>query len=92
MLETTYLTNNFLIAMPNLADPNFLKTVTYICMHNEEGAMGIVINKPMDINLGDVLEQMDIETENPSSMRLPIYDGGPVQRERGFVLHQSDKT
>ncbi|MDM8565564.1 YqgE/AlgH family protein [Candidatus Halobeggiatoa sp. HSG11] len=88
MLETTYLTNNLLIAMPNLADPNFLKTVTYVCMHNEDGAMGIVINRPMDIDLDDVLEQMDIESSN--SIQIPIFDGGPVQRERGFVLHQPD--
>ncbi len=91
MLETTYLTNNFLIAMPNLADPNFLKTVTYICVHNKEGAMGIVINRPMGINLGDILERMDIEIENPSSIGLPVFNGGPVQNERGFVLHQSDQ-
>ncbi|HHB92920.1 MAG TPA: YqgE/AlgH family protein [Thioploca sp.] len=88
MLETTYLTNNFLIAMPNLADSNFLKTVTYICIHNKEGAMGIVINRPMGVNLGEILEQMDIKTENPSSIKLPIFNGGPVQKERGFVLHQ----
>ncbi|MFK5969518.1 MAG: YqgE/AlgH family protein [Candidatus Marithrix sp.] len=92
MLETTYLTNNFLIAMPNLADPNFLKTVTYICIHNKEGAMGIVINRPMGINLGDILERMDIKIENTSSIKLPIFNGGPVQKERGFVLHQSDQT
>ncbi len=88
MLETTNLTNHFLIAMPNLCDPNFFHTVTYICMHNEEGAMGIVINRPMDVDLGDVLEHMEIEADDPRANRLPIFEGGPVQRERGFVIHQ----
>ncbi len=88
MLETTYLTHHFLIAMPNLADPHFHQTVTYVCMHNEEGAMGIIINRPMEIDLGEVLEHMDIEVENPMVARMPIFEGGPVQRERGFVLHR----
>ncbi len=88
MLETTYLTNHFLIAMPNLGDPNFFQTVTYICMHNDDGAMGIVINRQLDIDLGDILEQMEIEGNNPCATRLPIFDGGPVHRERGFVIHQ----
>jgi putative transcriptional regulator len=88
MLETTYLTNHLLIAMPNLADPNFFHTVTYICMHNEEGAMGIVINRQMNVNLGDVLEHMNIEPKNPNAIKVPIFEGGPVQRERGFVIHQ----
>ncbi|MDM8557627.1 YqgE/AlgH family protein [Candidatus Parabeggiatoa sp. HSG14] len=88
MLETTYLTNHFLIAMPNLGDPNFFHAVTYICKHDKEGAMGIVINRPMDLDLGDVLEQMEIKAEDPRVTRLPIYEGGPMQRERGFVIHQ----
>lgn len=88
MLETTYLTNHFLIAMPNLADPDFYQTVTYVCMHNEDGAMGIIINRPMDIDLGEVLEHMEIEVEDPVAARMAIFEGGPVQRERGFVLHR----
>jgi putative transcriptional regulator len=88
MLETTYLTNHFLIAMPSLLDPNFFRTVTYICMHNEDGAMGIVINRPMDVDLGDVLEHMDIESPDAIIARLPVFEGGPVQRERGFVIHE----
>ncbi len=89
MLETTYLTNHFLIAMPNLGDPNFFHTVTYICTHTEEGAMGIVINRPMDIDFGDILEHMSIESDHSLINHLPIFDGGPVQRERGFVIHPS---
>lgn len=88
MLETTYLTNHLLIAMPTLADPNFYQTVTYICTHNEEGAMGITINRPTGISLGDILEHMEIEPEDPTANRIPIFEGGPVQRERGFIIHQ----
>jgi len=82
------LTHHFLIAMPGLNDPNFYHTVTYICSHNEEGAMGIVINKPLDLVLGEVLEQMDIKIGDEIARNTPIYDGGPVQSDRGFVLHQ----
>jgi putative transcriptional regulator len=82
------LTNHFLIAMPALADPNFFRTVTYMCAHNEEGAMGIVINRPLDINLGEVLGHMDIEASNPEVAGMRVCQGGPVQRERGFVIHQ----
>jgi putative transcriptional regulator len=88
MFETTYLTNHFLIAMPSLDDPNFFQTVTYVCMHNEQGAMGIVINRPMDVELGDILEHMEIDSENPYANRLPVFEGGPVQPQRGFVIHQ----
>ncbi len=88
MLETTNLTNQFLIAMPALADPNFYHTVTYVCAHNEDGAMGIVINRPMDLNLGDIMTQMNIDVTADRVKSLPIFDGGPVQRERGFVIHR----
>ncbi len=88
MFETTYLTDNFLIAMPTLGDPNFSKTVTYICMHDQNGAMGIVINRQMDIDLGDIFENMEIEVQDPQAQQLPIFEGGPVQSERGFVIHQ----
>ncbi len=88
MLESTNLTNQFLIAMPALADPNFYHTVTYVCAHNEDGAMGIVINRPMDLNLGDIMSQMSIEVTAKRVKDLPIFDGGPVQRERGFVIHR----
>jgi len=88
MLDNINLTNHFLIAMPSLGDPNFFQTVTYVCMHNEEGAMGIVINRPLEVDLGDVLEHMEIEATDPNVTHLPIFEGGPVQRERGFVIHQ----
>ena len=79
--------NHFLIAMPQLADPNFFHSVTYICEHTEEGALGLVINRPLDLTLNEVFEQMDIPTDNCQSLDEPIYTGGPVQQERGFILH-----
>lgn len=81
------LTNQFLIAMPALADPNFHHTVTYICEHNTDGAMGVVINRPLEIQLGTLLEHLAIPTENDVIKPIPIYQGGPVQPDRGFVLH-----
>lgn len=87
MIATTYLSNQFLIAMPNLGDPNFSHTVTYICQHDEEGALGIVVNRPVDMQLGDIFGQMEIKVKTPATSKMPIYYGGPVQQERGFVLH-----
>lgn len=85
------LSNHFLIAMPGLEDVNFYRTVTYICEHNEQGAMGIVINRPLDINLGDILEQMDIPVSSSDNSQQAVFSGGPVQTERGFVLHTPDE-
>jgi putative transcriptional regulator len=90
MLQTD-LTNQFLISMPNLKDPNFEKSVTYICAHNEEGAMGIVINKPLNINLGEIFEQMDITTDVPDANNQKVFHGGPVHTDRGFILHHASK-
>jgi putative transcriptional regulator len=82
------LTNQFLIAMPSLQDPNFHRTVTYLCAHNDDGAMGIVINRPLDLNLGEVLEHMSIEVEDQNVNDMMVLHGGPVQRDRGFVIHE----
>jgi putative transcriptional regulator len=90
-MQETDLTNQFLISMPSLKDPNFEKTVTYICVHSEEGAMGIVINKPLEIGLGEIFVQMDISVDNPDANNKTIYQGGPVQIDHGFILHQSDR-
>lgn len=92
MSFSTSLTNHFLIAMPGLQDPNFSRTVTYICEHTEQGAMGIVINRPMDIRLGEMLAQLDIETSDRGVLEAQIYIGGPVQPERGFVLHSATES
>lgn len=90
MSENADLTNHFLIAMPGLMDSNFRRTVTYICEHNEGGAMGIVLNRPTELQLEDILEQLEIETRDPEQGARTIYVGGPVQTERGFVLHADD--
>jgi putative transcriptional regulator len=83
------LTNHFLIAMPGMADPMFEKTVTYLCQHTEEGALGIIVNRPSELTLMDIMEQMDIELTDPELGKVPVFMGGPVQPERGFVLHDS---
>lgn len=83
----TFFTNQFLIAMPALADPNFSHTVTYICEHTPDGALGIVINRALDLDLAVVLEHMKITPSAPNIGGHPVFLGGPVQTERGFVLH-----
>jgi putative transcriptional regulator len=87
MTETASLKNQLLIAMPSLADPNFSRTVTYICEHGEHGAMGIVLNRPTDLRLADVLRHMEIEGGLGEAGQQIVYLGGPVEEERGFVLH-----
>jgi len=93
MQEINSFKNQLLIAMPNLVDPKFFHGVTFVCQHNSEGALGLVINHPMQMTLGDILEQMDIAVADDKVAGIPIFSGGPVQQERGFVLHQSsDKS
>ena len=87
-MQNTNLTGNFLIAMPAMADPYFAKSLTYICEHNEHGALGVVINRPIDMTLQTLFDQVGIMLENPRVGDLPLYFGGPVQTDRGFVLHQ----
>lgn len=88
MTTHTSLTGQFLIAMPTLDDPNFAHTVTYICQHSEEGALGIVISRPLeDMRLKDILASMQIEDGDEGIAAESVYLGGPVQPERGFVLH-----
>ncbi|MBD9482984.1 YqgE/AlgH family protein [Pseudomonas sp. PDM14] len=84
----SYLKHHFLIAMPHMADPNFAQTVTYLVEHNEQGAMGLVINRPSGLSLADVLDQLRPDDDAPARCHnLPIFSGGPVQTDRGFVLH-----
>jgi putative transcriptional regulator len=85
------LQDHFLIAMPAMADPNFTQTVTYVCKHDAEGAFGIVINRPSDLSLGEMLGQLAIDLVDRSLSERPILHGGPVEPERGFVLHRSDQ-
>lgn len=82
------LTNHLLIAMPALADPNFSETVTFVCEHTEKGALGIVVNKPLPMRLLEVLTQMNIESGRDDIATRPVLRGGPVNTDRGFVLHR----
>ena len=85
-MDTVNLTNHFLIAMPNMADPNFSGTLTYIADHGKEGALGVVLNRPISLDLSMLFEQIGLTL--PEGLRDQIvYLGGPVQQERGFVLH-----
>ncbi|TVZ37230.1 putative transcriptional regulator [Alteromonadaceae bacterium 2753L.S.0a.02] len=81
------LRDHFLIAMPSLTDPIFSRSVTYVCDHSEQGAMGIVINQPLDLKLGDVFQQLSIDHDDKLIDR-PVLAGGPVNMQRGFVLHR----
>lgn len=89
-MKTVNLTNQLLIAMPGLVDPNFFQTVTYLFSHNENGAMGIVINRPLNMDLGEILSQMNLPASDPDICATPVYDGGPVKTDRGFVIHKPD--
>lgn len=87
--KTHSLAGQLLVAMPSMLDPNFHQTVTYICEHSDSGALGIVINRPMDMDIGEVLMQLSLEPNQEDSLHQPVLQGGPVQSERGFVLHES---
>jgi len=87
MPEATALTNQLLIAMPGLRDPNFARGVAFLCQHGEEGAMGLMINRLSEYRLGDVLAQMNMHSSLADVVDAPVLIGGPVQPERGFVLH-----
>lgn len=82
------LTNHFLIAMPAMVDPFFNRTLVYVCEHNEQGALGIIVNRPIDMKLSSLFEKIDIKLSHDEFANLPVYFGGPVQTDRGFVLHR----
>ncbi|MBA2350245.1 MAG: YqgE/AlgH family protein [Burkholderiales bacterium] len=86
-MESVNLTHHFLIAMPGMVDPNFSKTLTYICEHNEQGALGLVVNRPIDLRLDALFEQISIPVSEDKYSAMPVHFGGPVQIDRGFVLH-----
>jgi putative transcriptional regulator len=88
MSAGAYLGNQLLVAMPSLADPNFSHSVTLICEHNERGALGLVINRPLEMRMSEVLDQLSLKTDDASLRNMPVLGGGPVQRDRGFVLHR----
>jgi putative transcriptional regulator len=82
------LTNQFLIAMPGMGDGTFAGTVVYLCEHTDQGALGLVINKPIDIKLKNLFEKVELSLDREDLADEPVYFGGPVQTERGFVLHE----
>ena len=86
--EPINLTNQFLIAMPGMGDGTFAGTVVYLCEHTEKGALGLVINKPIDIKLKNLFEKVELSLDRAELAEQPVYFGGPVQTERGFVLHE----
>jgi putative transcriptional regulator len=79
---------HFLIAMPAMADPNFAHTLTFVCEHNKDGALGIVVNRPTEMTLSALFEQIEIPLANDDIKKAPVHFGGPVQIDRGFVLHR----
>ena len=87
--DLTNFTHHFLIAMPGLQDDAFAKSVIYMCEHSERGALGLVINKPSDINLKKLFEKVDLPLHREDLTLAPVFQGGPVQTERGFVLHET---
>ncbi|MFA0566759.1 YqgE/AlgH family protein [Vibrio gallaecicus] len=90
------LTNHFLVAMPGMKDPYFQHSVIYLCEHNDEGAMGLMINAPIDVTVGSMLKQVEVEPIQPlhkqASLAQPVLNGGPVAEDRGFILHQPKDT
>lgn len=88
MKTMRYLRNHFLLAMPTLNDANFARTVTFVCEHSQEGAMGIIINRPLNITLEEVLRRMDAKSCAREAGMMPVFLGGPVQQDHGFILHR----
>ena len=86
-MSSINLTNHFLIAMPGMADPHFSRTLTYVCEHNERGALGVVVNRPIDMTLGSLYDRLSLTLEDRDAAEAPVLYGGPVQTDRGFVLH-----
>jgi putative transcriptional regulator len=87
MSDGPYLANQFLIAMPALTEPTFSQTVTYVCEHNAQGALGIVINRPLQMKLSEVFQQLKLADPPAGIAQNPVLQGGPVQTDRGFVVH-----
>ena len=88
MITDASLANHFLIAMPTLGDPNFSRSVIYVCEHHVQGTVGLIINRPMKFSLGLVFDQLQIDPISVSTKNLPLLFGGPIQPERGFVIHR----
>jgi putative transcriptional regulator len=83
------LTHHFLIAMPGLQDPSFARSVVYLCEHSSRGALGLMINKPSDIRLKQLFDKVELPLQRADLIEVPVFQGGPVATERGFVLHEA---
>ncbi|MFZ2506909.1 MAG: YqgE/AlgH family protein [Steroidobacteraceae bacterium] len=88
MAGGAYLNNQLLVAMPSLLDPNFSQSVALVCEHTSRGALGIVINRPLEMKMSEVLEQLALTSDDTRLREMPVLRGGPVQNDRGFVLHR----
>src|ERR1019366_4468489 len=89
MSDSGYLTNQLLIAMPMMGDPNFAQTVALVCDHNARGALGLILNKPLAMRMGEIFEQLEIELEPGPLSERQVLRGGPMQTDRGFVVHRA---
>ena len=87
-MHTINLTSHFLIAMPAMSDPNFSRTLTFVCEHNDRGALGIVVNRPIDVSLAALFKQVEIPLDDSQLAEQAVFFGGPVQLDHGFVLHR----
>jgi putative transcriptional regulator len=87
-MEFLNLTHHFLIAMPTMADPYFNRALIYVCEHNPQGALGVIVNRPLDLTLAKLFEKVDLKLHTQEIGALPVHFGGPVQMDRGFVLHR----
>jgi len=92
LIESTSLANHFLIAMPAMSDPHFARSLTYLCEHNADGALGIIVNRPLDFDLGALFDRVNMPLNSKGHREkyrgLPVFFGGPAQTDRGFVLHR----
>jgi len=89
MNDAGYLTNQLLIAMPTMGDPNFVQTVTLVCDHSARGALGLILNKPLPMRMGEIFEQLEIELPEGQLSERQVLRGGPMQTDRGFVVHRA---
>src|ERR1700716_427779 len=86
--ESGYLTNQLLIAMPAMGDPNFAQTVALVCDHSSQGALGLILNKPLPMRMGEIFEQLEIKLDKGPLRERQVLRGGPMQTDRGFVVHR----
>jgi putative transcriptional regulator len=89
MSDSSYLTNQLLIAMPYMGDPNFAQTVALICDHSSRGALALILNKPLPMRMGEIFEQLEIELDQGPLRERQVLRGGPMQTDRGFVVHRA---